>query len=349
MPRVLPAEWAPQDALLLIWPHADSDWAARREVAEAAFGALALAVCRFEPLVIACHDQVTRRRAIEHMQDLGCPRAAFTTALAPSDDTWARDIAPITVFDDEHPLCIDFAFDGWGGKYRSERDAAFAGNLLDNPGFATLGREHGDFVLEGGAIETDGAGTLLVNRRTVLDPVRNRELDREDAEARFRRHFGIERMLWLDVEPVPGDDTDGHIDTLARFTDIDTIVHATPHSADDPAAATLATLHEQLTELRTADGRPCELVPLPNPAPFTDERGFPCPATYANFVIVNDAVLVPAYADANDGVAVERLQERFPGRTIVPVPSRTFVTQAGGPHCLTMHFPQGTLQDLALM
>lgn len=349
MARLLPAEWAPQDALLLIWPHADSDWAPRLDAAESAFGALALAVTRFEPLVIACHDEATRDRAIERLRDLGCPRSAFTTALVPSDDTWARDIAPITVFDDERPLCIDFAFDGWGGKYRSRRDAAFAGALLDNPGFATLGREHGDFVLEGGALETDGAGTLLVNRRTVLDPARNRELDQEGAEARFRHHFGIERTLWLDVEPVPGDDTDGHIDTLARFTDTGTIVHAAPHSPDDPAAATLEALREQLAELRTADGHPYDLVPLPNPAPFTDQREFPCPATYANFVILNDAVLMPAYADANDGVAVERLQERFPGRTIVPVPSRTFVTQAGGPHCLTMHFPQGTLQDLALV
>lgn len=349
MARTLPAEWTPQDALLLIWPHADSDWAPRLDAAEAAFGALALAIARFEPLVIACHDEATRKRALDQLQRVGCPRAAFTTVLVPSDDTWARDIAPITVFEDERPLCIVFGFDGWGGKYRSRRDAAFAGRLLDNPGFATLGRERADLVLEGGALETDGGGTLLVNRRTVLDPVRNGELGRQQAEERFRHHFGIERTLWLDVEPIPGDDTDGHIDTLARFTGTDTIVHAAPHSADDPAAATLDALHGQLTVLETIDGRPYRLTALPNPAPFTDERGFPCPATYVNFVILNDAVLVPAYADANDGVAVERLQACFPGRTIVPVPSRTFVTQAGGPHCLTMHWPQGTLQDLALV
>ena len=256
MARHLPPEWAPQGAVLLIWPHAQSDWARDLERAEAAFAALALAITRFETVVLACHDEATRARALERLEGVGCPRAALTTVLVPSDDTWARDIAPLAVVDDGQPLLVECRFNGWGGKYPHARDADFARHLLDAAGFATIGRERADLVLEGGAIDTDGAGSVLVNRNTVLDSARNPGLDGASVERLLRRHFGIERTLWIDVPPLPGDDTDGHIDTLARFTDVDTIAHAAPHDEADPAAPALATLRAQLEALRTADGDP---------------------------------------------------------------------------------------------
>ena len=349
MARVFPAEWAPQGAIMLIWPHDDTDWGYRLGDAEKAFGALAVAITRYEPLVVICRDRRVRERALEQLAALGCSRAAIATVLVDTDDTWTRDIAPITVTDDGLPVFVDWGFNGWGGRFGHGRDAEFGLNLIDSAGFATLGFERASAILEGGAIDTDGAGTLLVNRPSVLDPARNPGLEQAEAETLFGRHLGIERTLWLDVPPLAGDDTDGHVDTLARFCGPTTIAHAAPRAeGDDPNAPALAQLAEQLSALRTPAGEPYELIPLPGPEPVTDEHGQTCPATYANFVILNGAVLVPSYADAADGPAVERLKAAFPDRTVVPVPARTFVTQSGSLHCLTMQMPEGSFEDLAL-
>ncbi|MEX2575240.1 MAG: agmatine deiminase family protein, partial [Halofilum sp. (in: g-proteobacteria)] len=315
MHRVFPAEWAPQGAVLLIWPHEGTDWADRLTEAEKAFAALAAAITRYEPIVVVCRDRKLRERALQQLLDIGCSRAAVGTVLVDSDDTWARDIAPIGVLDDGLPLVIDWEFNGWGGRYPHKKDGVFGYELIDSAGFATLGYQRAPAVLEGGAVDTDGAGTLLVNRPTILGPTRNPNLDEASAEALLQRYLGIDRTLWIDVPPLAGDDTDGHIDTLARFCGPKTIAHAAPcTSGTDPNAGTLAQLAEQLTELRTADGEPYGLIPLPGPEPITDHDRNPCPATYANFLIVNGAVLVPSYAEAADGPAAERLQEAFPER-----------------------------------
>lgn len=348
MSRVLPAEWAPQGAVLLIWPHDGTDWAARLDDAEAAFTALVIAITRYEPVVLACRDPGVRRRALERLEAAGCPRAAVATVLVDSDDTWARDIAPIPVSDGGLPLLVHCRFNGWGDRHAHDRDRDFGRALIDSAGFATLGYERADIVLEGGAIDTDGAGTLMVNRPTVLDPARNPGLDAAGAEVLLARHFGIRRTLWLDVPPLAGDDTGGHVDTLARFCGPATIAHAAPHGDDDPNGPALAALAQQLEALRTATGEPYELVPLPGPAPVAGAGGAPCAASYANFLIVNDAVLVPAYADAADAPALERLRAAFPQRDVLAVPARTFVAEAGALHCLTMQFPEGVFEDLAL-
>ncbi len=349
MSRVFPAEWAPQGAVLLIWPHDGTDWAAHLREAEQAFGALALAITRYEPLVVICRDRSVRDHALAQLTELGCPRAAIGTVIVDTDDTWARDITPLPVTDDGLPLVVDWGFNGWAGRYPHGRDARFGYELIDSAGFATLGYQHVDAVLEGGAVDTDGAGSLLVNRPTVLGPGRNPTLEQADVEALFRRYLGVERTLWLDVPALAGDETDGHIDTLARFCGGGTIAHAAPRAeGNDPNAAALEQLHEQLSALRTADGTPYELIPLPGPEPVTDDNGHPYLSTYANFLIVNGAVLVPSYGDPADGPAVERLQAAFPERTVLPVPARTFVTEGGGPHCLTMQLPEGSFEDLAL-
>ena len=347
--RSLPAEWAPQGAVMLIWPHADSDWAPDLERAEAALAAFAVALTRFEWLVLVCRDDAVQQRALERLLGLGCNRAAIATVQVDSDDIWARDIAPLAILDGDLPLLVDCRFNGWGGRFEHTRDARFGYALIDSAGFATLGYERAPITLEGGALDSDGAGSVLVNRPTVIDPRRNPELDAAGAESLFRRHFGTERTLWLDVPALPGDHTDGHIDTLARFCGPGTIAYtAPPSSGEDPAAATHSALAEQLAALRTADGAPYELIPLPAPAPITREDGTPLPASYANFLLINEAVLVPAFADAADATALERLQAAFPERTAVPVPARTFVEQGGTLHCLTMNFPDGVFEDFAL-
>lgn len=348
MTRELPAEWSPQGAVLVIWPHDDTDWGRLLRPVEDAYAALCTAITRHQPLVVACRDRRVRERALARLAETGSPRASVATVIVDTDDTWARDIAPITVRDAGMPVLVDFGFNGWGGKHAHGRDAGFGRALVDSAGFATLGYERPGMVLEGGAIETDGRGTLLINRRTVIDEHRNPGMDQETAEATLRRTLGAERILWLDVPPLAGDDTDGHIDVLARFCDPATIAHAAPHGDDDPNAGALAALAAQLGELRTPDREPYRLVPLPGPQPIVDDEGAPCPASYANFLILNGAVLCPSFADTNDAAAVEALQPLFPGRTVVPVPARTFVDQGGSLHCLTMQFPDGAFEDLVL-
>lgn len=346
MSRALPPEWAPQDGVLLIWPHADSDWRTDLERAEQAFAALAVAVARFTRLILACHDAATRGRALDRLAHAGIDRECVDTVLVASDDTWARDIAPITVFDDDRPVGIDGRFNGWGNKYPHARDHDFAGTLLSLPPFDGIERERAGLVVEGGSIEVDGNGVALINRPTVIDEARNPGLDPDAVEALLCRQFGLEKVLWVDIPPVPGDDTDGHIDTLVRFTPAGTPVCAAPNSPDDPAAPALHRLHEQLAGLHAA-GEIAAPTYLPGPVPFQCPSGEPCPATYANFLVLNDAVLVPAYGDRNDALAVERLQPCFPGRTIVPVPARAFVEQSGSLHCLAMQWPAGSLSTPA--
>jgi agmatine/peptidylarginine deiminase len=347
--RSLPAEWAPQGAVMIIWPHDATDWADSLDRAESAMAAFAAAITRFESLVVVCRDDGVRRNALERLAGVGCNRAAVATVIADTDDTWARDIAPIPVIDGGLPLLVHCRFNGWGGKYDHAKDRAFGDALIDTAGFATLGYERAAITLEGGALESDGAGGLLVNRPTVLDPERNPDLDASGAEACFRKHFGTERTLWLDVPALPGDHTDGHIDTLARFCDGATIAY-TAAGTPDPAgaAATHAALEQQLTALRRADGSAYRLIPLPEPAPIVAADGAPLPASYTNFLLINGAVLVPVYADPADGPAIERLQAAFPARTVVPVPARTFIEQGGALHCLTMQMPAGLFEDLAL-
>ncbi len=345
MKRRLPAEWEPQSAALVIWPHRDTDWGPRLDPVEDAFGALATAITRHQPLLIVCRSRRARERALAKVSEMGSPRAHVATVLIETDDTWARDIAPITALEGDQPVLVNCHFNGWGNKHQHTLDRAFGRTFVDTAESIRARYDTVDMVLEGGAIDTDGEGTLLVNRPTVLDQARNPGLDQASAEAKLRQAFGADRVLWLDLPQLIGDDTDGHIDTLARFCARDTIVHAAPHGDDDPNVGTLNQLAAQLGELRTRDGEPYRLVPIAGPEPITDREGAYCPATYANFLILNDAVLVPSFADENDADAVEAIQPLFPDRIALPVPSRTFVGQAGSLHCLTMHFPEGVFGE----
>ena len=199
-------------------------------------------------------------------------------------------------------------------------------------------------VLEGGAIETDGQGTLLTTEACLLNHNRNPRLDRAAIEMKLREDFGVERILWLSHGHLEGDDTDSHIDTLARFCDPQTIAYVRCDDPEDSHYPSLAAMEEQLKTLRQADGSPYRLIALPWPRPcFDPDDGHRLPATYANFLIINGAVLVPTYADAADAEALATLAEAFPGRDIVPIDCRSVIRQHGSLHCLTMQLPRGTL------
>lgn len=342
VPYRLPAEWETQSGVLLTWPHAKTDWASRLDTVEPVFAAIGATIARHESLLVVCQDAEHRARVIAELTRAGADLDRVQIGIAPADDTWARDHGPITVVADGQPLLLDFVFNGWGGKFPASQDNLLTRNLAAQGRFGTVPVCEVDLVLEGGSIESDGIGTVMTTRQCLLTPTRNPGLSETEIEQRLLEHLGATRVLWLSHGQLEGDDTDGHIDTLARFCDPSTIAYVTCEDPADPQHAELAKLSEELGRLRTLAGEPYRLIPLPLPAAVFDE-GSRLPATHANFLVINGAILVPVYEDPNDAVALERLGNAFPDRTVIGIDCRELIRQGGSLHCLTMHFPAGVL------
>ncbi len=341
-PRRLPAEWEAQSGVQLTWPHESTDWGPDLDSVEPVFAAIGAAIARRESLLVVCRDTDHRTHVLEQLRGSGIDLDRVQLGIALSDDTWARDHGAITVLEDGQPILLDFVFNGWGGKFPAEQDNQLTASLAAQGRFGTTPVETIDLVLEGGSIESDGAGTLLTTRHCLLQPTRNPGLSQADIEERFRKHFGTERVLWLEHGALEGDDTDGHIDTLARFCDPSTIAYVECSDPTDAQFPELERMAAEIAALVQPSGEPYHRVPLPLPAPQFD-AGRRLPATYANFLIINDAVLVPVYDDPADAVAMERLGEVFPGRNVVGIDCRAIIRQGGSLHCLTMQFPLGVL------
>ena len=334
----LPAEWETQSAVLIAWPHAATDWAERLPAVEATYVALARAVTRFQRLLIVVPDAAllahvqTLLRAADH--DL----ASIQFVQLAYDDTWLRDSGPITLRGTEGFQLNDFRFTGWGGKFRAERDDALIAGLIDAGALPHGRRQRIDWALEGGAIESDGAGTLLTTWRCLHQ--RHPQQSRDIITATLRDTLHAARVLWLDHGYLQGDDTDAHIDTLVRFAPGNGLVYQACDDPSDPHYAELAAMAGELRALRTADDQPYTLHPLPWPQPILD-AGRRLAASYANYLIINGAVLVPAYGDRADAEAARRIGAAYPGREIVPIPCRPLIWQNGSLHCITMQLPAG--------
>nr|WP_019951617.1 agmatine deiminase family protein [Kushneria aurantia] len=329
---------------MLSWPGRDSDWASLYDTIEATFFILAEVIARYQPVMITLSDEITRRRVAQTLEHMGVPRHRLLLCVAPGDDTWARDHGPLAVSDGDTLTLLDYRFTGWGGKFAAERDNALNGELQRQRLFAAPLESCQPLVLEGGALESDGAGTLLTTRECLLNPNRNPQLDQAAVERHFRERLGVERMLWLDNGYLAGDDTDSHIDTLARFCDAQTIAYVRCDDPDDEHFEALAAMEAELKASRRPDGEPYRLIALPWPRPcFDPEDGHRLPATYANFLIINGAVLMPSYADPADRHALAALAEAFPQRDIIPIDCRQVIRQHGSLHCLTMQLPVGAL------
>lgn len=338
-PGFLPPEWAPQAAVLLTWPHAHSDWADTLHTTETEFVGFSAAIAAREALIVACYDEAHRCYVADRLAHAGLPQTRLTLAIAPSNDVWVRDHGPLTVLRGGRRVALDFRFDGWGGKYRADLDNAVTTALAAQGAFGDVALESLPWVLEGGNLEVDGEGTLLATRPCLMSETRNDPAEAQALLAALPTLLGVSRLLWVDRGDVLGDDTDGHIDTLARFCNAHTLAYTCADTADRAQYAALDGLEAQLAALRRADGRPYRLVPLPVPAALYDADGRRLPANYANFLIVNGAVLVPTYGDANDAVALDRLAGCFPDRAVVPVPARAIVGQNGSLHCASMQIP----------
>nr|WP_299240430.1 agmatine deiminase family protein [uncultured Halomonas sp.] len=342
--RLLP-EWHLQDAVQLTWPSDDSDWAPLLERIEATLETMVVAITRYQRVLISVPDHSTHERLTAAFHHLGVPMERLILVAASADDTWARDHGPIAVERDGEIVLLDYEFTGWGGKFPATRDNTLTRRLRD-AGVFKASVESRDLVLEGGAIETDGQGSLLTTEACLLNLNRNPKLDRRAIETHLREDFGVERILWLTQGHLEGDDTDSHIDTLARFCDPQTIAYVRCDDRDDPHYPALAAMEEELKALSQADGTPYRLIPLPWPRPcFDPQDGHRLPATYANFLIINGAVLVPVYGDAADTQALDALATAFRGRDILPIDCRSVIRQHGSLHCLTMQLPLGTLAE----
>ena len=335
----LPAEWEPQSAILIAWPHAGTDWAERLAEVETTYVALAAAVTRFEPLIVVVADAGLRAHAEAKLRDAGVDLARIRFVELPYDDTWLRDSGPITLKDDQGAFQLtDFRFTGWGGKFGAEQDDALVAGLVQAGVFGRAAHKRIDWALEGGGIESDGDGTVLTTWRCLTQ--RHPEQSREEMSAILRDGLHAGRILWLDYGYLEGDDTDAHIDTLARFAPDGRIVFQACDDLADAHHDELSRMAGELAALCMADGTPYRLYPLPWAKPIVDE-GRRLAASYANYLIVNGGVLVPAYGDPADDEAARIIGEAHPGREVVQVPCRPLIWQNGSLHCITMQLPAG--------
>ena len=338
-----PAEWEPQAAILIAWPNADTDWAERLAGVEETYIALVAAITRFQRVVICVADDDVETYAEMRLRSnrVDMDRVRFVTV--PYDDTWLRDSGPITLRDGDNFRLLDFRFTGWGGKFDASDDDQLVQRLTDARVFTTQARETIDFALEGGAIETDGDGTLLTTWRCLHE--RHPDASREELTGKLAGWLQQDRVLWLDHGALEGDDTDAHIDTLARFAARDAIVFQGCDDPTDSHYADLKAMADEIAALRTKDGQPYRLYPLPWAKPVLDvtsdgtQRRLA--ASYANFLIINGAVMMPAYGDEADDIAADVLASAFPDREIVQVPCRPLIWQNGSLHCITMQLPEG--------
>ena len=261
----------------------------------------------------------------------------------PSDDIWARDFGPITVLEDGRPVLLDFQFNGWGGKHRAQLDNTVTPGLKDHGVFGVTPVRPIPLILEGGSIDCDGRGSLLTTSACNANPNRNGRLGAPGVGLAFQRYLGISRVLWLHHGYLAGDDTDSHVDMLARFAPHDTLLY---QSCDDPADEhfpELSAMAAELRAFRTVAGQPYHLIPLPWPSARHDEEGRRLPVSYANFLVLNGAVLVPVYGDPRDSQALTVIGQAFPGRTVIGIDCSTLILQHGSLHCVTMQLPRGIL------
>lgn len=320
-PFYLPAEWEPQSGIQLTWPHENTDWRPYLGDITKTFEELENAIKPFEKVLIV------------------------TPEVCPTNDTWARDHGAITLTDGNGNFkLLDFRFNGWGKKFAASKDNAITRNLFSQGFFNGQLVDYNDFVLEGGSIESDGKGTIMTTSYCLLAPNRNQPLTKVEIEQELRNRLNAKRIIWLDYGHLIGDDTDGHIDTIVRFAPDDTLLYVGCQDREDPQFDDFKKFEAQLKSLRTIDGRPYHLIKLPMPRPIYDGEDR-LPATYANFLIINEAVIVPTYKQPDlDEQAMALISGAFPGRKTIGIDACTIIRQHGSIHCLTMQYPKGVIR-----
>ncbi|NGP52640.1 agmatine deiminase family protein [Thioalkalivibrio sp. XN8] len=331
----MPAEWAPHQATWISWPHNPDTWPGVLQQAEAAMAQAVTALAAGETVRINVLD-AEHEAHVRGLLGAIAETPAVVFHAIPTNDAWCRDHGAIFVRDDAGELAaVDCGFNAWGGKYPPwDLDDAVPAQMAAALG---LRRFEAGMILEGGSIDVNGAGTLLTTEQCLLNPNRNPGLDRADIEARLELLFGARQVLWLG-DGIVGDDTDGHVDDITRFVAEDTVVTAVEPDPADPNHAPLAENLERLRAMRLPDGRPLRIIELPMPEPVELE-GDRLPASYGNFYIANQVVLLPVFDQPRDAEAARILQPCFPDRRVVPIRANELVVGLGAFHCLTQQVP----------
>lgn len=334
-----PPEWYPQSAIQLTWPHPDTDWDYMLEEVTACYVNIAVEILKRQKLIVVCHNAETVKYELKEYKDLF---RNLTLVELPTNDTWARDHSGISVINNGKKQVYDFTFNGWGLKFASNYDNQISRGLFKNGIFKSdvelINKK--DFALEGGALESDGKGTLLTTSECLLSANRNSFMSKDEIEKYLKEVFGLNKILWLNHGYLSGDDTDSHIDTLARYCDEHTIVYVKCEDKNDEHYEALAKMEEQLKTFTDYQGNPYKLISLPMAKAVYDEDNERLPATYANFLIMNDVVLLPFYNDQErDTEAKEKLEIAFPTREIIGIDCSSLIRQHGSLHCITMEYP----------
>lgn len=338
--RRLPAEWEEQDGVLIAWPHDKSDWYPYLDRVVPVFVEIVTQISRYERVIIVAAKP---HEVNAKLNNAGAVMERITVFPLDTNDTWARDFGPITIFEDEIPMLLDFGFNGWGLKFPADLDNRITRNLHEAGAFRSTSLKTIGMILEGGSIESDGKGTILTTAECLLQANRNPHLSQEEIECFLAEQLGASHFLWLHHGFLAGDDTDSHIDTLARFCPNDAILHVMCYDPDDVHYDSLIRMSEELHSFRTKKGGRYRLVPLPLPAPVYGENGERLPATYANFLTINNAVLVPIYGDKADETAQAVIREVFPHHDVIGIDCLPLILQHGSLHCVTMQLPKGVL------
>ena len=334
-----PAEWHPQSAIQITWPHESTDWANMLDEVTEFYINLSKEILKHTRLMIVCNNS---GEIENHFTSAELTKILLVEAQ--SNDTWTRDHGAISIFIDDKPAIYDFGFNAWGLKFAANYDNQITSILFAKDTFVKEVTYHNylNFILEGGAIESDGEGTLLTTSKCLLAPNRNQPMTQDDIEEFLKKTLGLQQVLWLHHGYLSGDDTDNHIDTLARFCDKNTIAYVQCNDTSDEHYQELKKMEEELASFRTLDGEPYNLVSLPMATPVFEDD-YRLPATYANFLIMNTVVLIPTYNSERDILAKQQLQKAFPNKEIIGIDCRTLIKQHGSLHCITMQYPEGFL------
>ncbi|HVF40212.1 MAG TPA: agmatine deiminase family protein, partial [Gemmatimonadaceae bacterium] len=340
--RVMPAEWMPHEATWIAWPHHEPDWPGKMGAIPWTFAEIVRALHVHERVEILCHDETVRAAAAMALSAHDVSPDGYRLHVVPNDRVWLRDSAPTFVWSEENGIeLMNWRFNAWAKYDNYSRDEKVGEAIQRITGIprVTAGRpDNGEwFVLEGGGIETDGEGSLLVTEEWLLSDVqvRNPGMTRSDYEAAFAEYLGITNTIWLG-NGACGDDTHGHIDDIARFSAAGVVLLAFEENTADPNHLPSV---DNLRRLEVAGKRhPMRIVKLPYPRPVMME-GQRLPASYANFYIANGVVIVPTFNDPMDRVALQIIEREFPGRQVVGIHAVDLVWGLGTLHCLTQQQP----------
>lgn len=337
----LPPEWAEQDAVLITWPHKRSAWKEMLSDVEPTYLELTTQLSHYQDIIIQLDDSVDLDVLVHKLTSEEANLSRVHFVMANSDDTWARDHGPISVIFDDQPQCLNFHFNGWGGKFESTKDNQLNSALAELDVLNNV--KSIDWVLEGGSIESDGQGTVLTTTKCLLNPNRNGDVSKQTITDHLQIWFGAQQIIWLEHGELEGDDTDAHIDTLARFAPNNTLIFQGCSDITDTHYEALNAMAKALSVAKNTKGNPYTLIELPMPKPIFNEHQERLPATYANFLITNKLVLVPIYQDESDAIALKLIGDCFKNHIVKGIDARPLIQQGGSLHCITMQLPKGTV------